>query len=48
MDIPKDIERWLVYDDKKFEYTFKAGTPKEIKERYYKFLEEIEDFIINI
>ena len=44
MEIPKDIEKWLIYDENKLEYVFKPDTPKEIKERYYKYLEETSDF----
>lgn len=47
MGMPKEIEKWLVYDTKKFEYVFNENTPKHIKEEYYKFLKEIEDFVID-
>lgn len=48
MEIPKDVEKWLIYDTDKLEYIFKPNTPKEIKDKYYKFLEEIQDFNISL
>lgn len=46
MEIPKDIEIWLIYDSDKLEYVFKPNTPQDIKDRYYEFLESIKDFDI--
>ncbi len=46
MEIPKDIEVWLIYDEDKLEYVFKPNTPNEIKEKYYKYLEDTSDFKI--
>lgn len=48
MEIPKEIEKWLIYDEDKLEYVFKPNTPNEIKEDYYKFLEDTNDFKMEI
>lgn len=44
MEIPSDIMEWLIYDESKLEYVFKPNTPNDIKEKYYKFLEDTNDF----
>ena len=46
MDVPKEIEKWLVFDEKKFEYVLKEDAPKEIKKAYQEYLIKINDFIL--
>ena len=46
MDIPKEIEKWLIYDEDNFEYIIDEKAPKEIKQKYEKLLNDIDDFKI--
>ena len=45
--MPREVEKWVYYDIKKFKYILKKDAPDKIKKEFETWLEETNDFILD-